>query len=164
MVVAIVALVTGARVLGQGIEAAGKRRAERQDGGASKELEGMRGDRKLLVERIENLETIVCGVDLELNQKLHKLIDEQRLLTTGAAVAAREAALRRPGPGRPATSARSHPRRRRRTAPRPVSAQGSCRATCSRTATGSSACSARAGWARCTSRTTRCSATWSRSR
>ena len=35
--------------------------------------------------RLENLETIVCGVDLELNQKLHKLLDEQKLLTTGAA-------------------------------------------------------------------------------
>jgi len=84
MVVAIVALVMGSRVIGQGIEAVGKRRAARHDGGAAKELEGMRSDRKLLVERIENLETIVCGVDLELNQKLHKLLDEQRLLTTGA--------------------------------------------------------------------------------
>src|SRR5262249_4300202 len=49
-----------------------------------KELEGLRTERKLLVERIENLETIVCGVDLELNQKLNKLIDEQRLVTSGA--------------------------------------------------------------------------------
>jgi serine/threonine-protein kinase len=49
-----------------------------------KELDGLRSERKLLVERIENLETIVCGVDLELNQKLNKLIDEQRLVTSGA--------------------------------------------------------------------------------
>src|SRR5687768_3551293 len=40
-------------------------------------------ERKLLMERIENLETIVCSVDLELNQKLVKLIDEQRMLGPG---------------------------------------------------------------------------------
>jgi hypothetical protein len=85
MVVAIVALVMSAKVVGQGIEAFTKRRAARLDGGMAKEIEGLRTDRKLLVERVENLETIVCGVDVELNQKLHKLIDEQRLLTTGAA-------------------------------------------------------------------------------
>jgi len=44
-------------------------------------------ERKLLMERIENLETIVCSVDLELNQKLVKLIDEQRLLTSGPSLA-----------------------------------------------------------------------------
>jgi serine/threonine-protein kinase len=129
MVVAIVALVMGARVLGQGIEAAGRRRAARHDGGAAKELEGMRSDRKLLVERIENLETIVCGVDLELNQKLHKLLDEQRLLTTGAAVvpakpaaptaataATAEAKDQRAGHDRTMTAPPA--------APRPVSSQG----------------------------------------
>jgi hypothetical protein len=82
MVVAIVALVLTARVVGQGIEAYNRRRAALPSGAGSRELEGMR---KLLVERIENLETIVCGVDLELNQKLHKLLDEQRVLATGAA-------------------------------------------------------------------------------
>jgi serine/threonine-protein kinase len=99
MVVAIVALVVTARVVGQGIEAVGKRRAARPDGGGPKELEGLR---KLLVERIENLETIVCGVDLELNQKLHKLLDEQRVLTGAVAVVdppARGAAHDPPAPG-----------------------------------------------------------------
>jgi serine/threonine-protein kinase len=60
--------------------------------------------RKLLVERIENLETIVCGVDLELNQKLHKLLDEQRVLTTGAPM---EAA---PAPASPASTPVAHDR------------------------------------------------------
>jgi serine/threonine-protein kinase len=87
MVVAIVALVVTGRVAWQLIDVYSKRHAGlRLGGGASKELEAMRTDRKLLVERLENLETIVCSVDLELNQKLHKLLDEQRVLTTGAAV------------------------------------------------------------------------------
>ena len=42
-------------------------------GGASLELEGLREERKLLVGRIENLESIVCSVDHELNQKLNRL-------------------------------------------------------------------------------------------
>src|SRR5690349_1704186 len=48
--------------------------------GNPKELEALRTERKLLVERIENLESIVCSVDHDLNQKLVKLIDDQRLL------------------------------------------------------------------------------------
>src|SRR5262245_18027260 len=51
-----------------------------QQGPDPKELQDLRAERKLLVERIENLETIVCSVDQDLNQKLVKLIDEQRLL------------------------------------------------------------------------------------
>jgi serine/threonine-protein kinase len=52
---------------------------ERRGGTSAKELEAMKAERKLLVERIENLETIVCSVDHDLNQKLVKLIDEGRL-------------------------------------------------------------------------------------
>ena len=88
MVVAIVLFTTLGRLIGKAIDARGKAREARAGalgGAAVKELEGLRTERKLLVERIENLETIVCGVDLELNQKLNKLIDEQRLLTTGGA-------------------------------------------------------------------------------
>ncbi len=48
--------------------------------GASEELAAVKAERKLLADRVENLEAIVCGVDFELNQKLSKLIDEQRLL------------------------------------------------------------------------------------
>jgi eukaryotic-like serine/threonine-protein kinase len=35
-------------------------------------------ENKLLRERVENLESIVCSVDFELNQKIAKVIDEQR--------------------------------------------------------------------------------------
>jgi serine/threonine-protein kinase len=35
-------------------------------------------ENKLLRERVENLESIVCSVDYEINQKLAKLVDEQR--------------------------------------------------------------------------------------
>ena len=81
MVVAIVLLTTVGRVVGKVMDARSKKSAG--DADASRELEGLRAERKLLVERIENLETIVVGVDLELNQKLNKLLDEQKLLTTG---------------------------------------------------------------------------------
>ncbi len=49
-----------------------------------RQLAALQAERKLLVERIENLETIVCSVDHDLNQKLVKLIDEQRLLEAPA--------------------------------------------------------------------------------
>ncbi len=52
--------------------------------GAADELIALKADRKVLLERVENLEAIVCGVDFELNQKLSKLIDEQRLLAESA--------------------------------------------------------------------------------
>jgi hypothetical protein len=48
--------------------------------GTVEELAQLKAERKVLLERVENLEAIVCGVDFELNQKLSKLIDEQRLL------------------------------------------------------------------------------------
>ncbi len=50
-------------------------------GGSGDEVEALRAERKLLVARIENLESIVVGVDFELNQKLSRLIDEQRMLS-----------------------------------------------------------------------------------
>jgi serine/threonine-protein kinase len=67
-----------------------KHRAElaaSRDKADPKELEAMRAERKLLVERIENLETIVCSVDHDLNQKLVKLIDEGRLLSASGGAA-----------------------------------------------------------------------------
>jgi serine/threonine-protein kinase len=46
-------------------------------------------ERELLRERVENLESIVCSVDFELNQKLAKVIDEQRsMILPGAATGA----------------------------------------------------------------------------
>src|SRR5947207_12225129 len=49
-------------------------------GGNHKETKLLAEENKLLRERVENLESIVCSVDFELNQKLAKVIDEQRSL------------------------------------------------------------------------------------
>src|SRR5437762_2263679 len=49
-------------------------------GGSGKETRQLAEENKLLRERVENLESIVCSVDFELNQKLAKVIDEQRSL------------------------------------------------------------------------------------
>ncbi len=87
MVVGIVFFTTAGRLVGKMVDARAKARARVAEGlgaGTLQELEALRAERKLLAERIENLETIVCGVDFELNQKLNKVLDEQRLLTTGA--------------------------------------------------------------------------------
>src|SRR5688572_14375084 len=55
--------------------------AARTGGGESgEEVKKLEKDNKLLRERVENLETIVCSVDFELNQKLAKMIDDQRSL------------------------------------------------------------------------------------
>src|SRR5258705_6736370 len=53
---------------------------EAKTGGAgnSRETKQLVEDNKLLRERVENLEAIVCSVDFELNQKLARVIDEQR--------------------------------------------------------------------------------------
>src|SRR6185295_10022992 len=58
--------------------------------GGGQETRQLIEDNKLLRERVENLESIVCSVDFELNQKLSKVLDEQRSLmlpggTAGAA-------------------------------------------------------------------------------
>ena len=42
------------------------------------EVQRITDENRLLRERVENLESIVCSVDFELNQKLAKVIDEQR--------------------------------------------------------------------------------------
>src|SRR5687767_9990710 len=46
--------------------------------GKVEEIETLTSENKLLRERVENLESIVCSVDFELNQKLAKMIDESR--------------------------------------------------------------------------------------
>src|SRR5690348_14983078 len=53
------------------------------------EVKRITDENRLLRERVENLESIVCSVDFELNQKLAKVIDEQRslILPPGAAPA-----------------------------------------------------------------------------
>ena len=48
--------------------------------GNNSETKRLTEENKLLRERVENLESIVCSVDFELNQKLAKVIDEQRSL------------------------------------------------------------------------------------
>jgi serine/threonine-protein kinase len=53
----------------------------------------LKEDNRLLRERVENLESIVCSVDFELNQKLAKLVDDQR--SASPALAATEG---RPNP------------------------------------------------------------------
>jgi len=50
-------------------------------------------ENKLLRERVENLESIVCNVDFELNQKLAKMIDEQRSIAPGLGAGAAVAAI-----------------------------------------------------------------------
>jgi serine/threonine-protein kinase len=58
----------------------------RTGGGPSSETKQLVEENKLLRERVENLESIVCSVDFELNQKLAKVIDEQRsMILPGAA-------------------------------------------------------------------------------
>ncbi len=51
---------------------------EAKTGGGTAETKKLLEDNKLLRERVENLETIVCSVDHELNLKVAKLVDEQR--------------------------------------------------------------------------------------
>jgi len=66
--------------------------AKSRGGGADDgEVKRITDENKLLRERVENLESIVCSVDFELNQKVAKLIDDQRsmvLLPPGAVVGA----------------------------------------------------------------------------
>src|SRR5690242_13193845 len=54
---------------------------------AGDDVNKMQEENKLLRERVENLESIVCSVDYELNQKLAKMIDDQRSLVLPAPAA-----------------------------------------------------------------------------
>jgi eukaryotic-like serine/threonine-protein kinase len=67
-------------------------------GASSDDLDALKAERKLLVERIENLESIVVSVDFELNQKVSKLIDEQRMIPVPLPAAAAPPAASTPGP------------------------------------------------------------------
>jgi len=57
----------------------------RTGGGNKEDTKLLVEENKLLRERVENLESIVCSVDFEINQKLAKVIDEQRSLMLPAA-------------------------------------------------------------------------------
>ncbi len=59
---------------------------EAKTGGTGEDAKRLTEENKLLRERVENLESIVCSVDFELNQKLAKVIDEQRSLVLHAPV------------------------------------------------------------------------------
>ncbi len=111
-------------------------------GGASaKELTAMRAERKLLVDRIENLESIVCSVDYELNQKVSRLLEEQRSLllpqspllapqgaAAGAAAGgAAEAGATTPPSGTPAATVDGNADTAAPVAPKATPASGSAR-------------------------------------
>jgi serine/threonine-protein kinase len=75
-------------------------------GGGGQATKQLAEDNKLLRERVENLESIVCSVDFELNQKLAKVIDEQRSLILPPGSGAGDAgALPAPKPSGGATPA-----------------------------------------------------------
>ncbi len=61
---------------------------EAKTGGNNDETKKLVEENKLLRERVENLESIVCSVDFELNQKLARLTDEQRSMVQLPAPAA----------------------------------------------------------------------------
>jgi predicted Ser/Thr protein kinase len=79
---------------------------EAKTGGSGDDQKRLTEENKLLRERVENLESIVCSVDFELNQKLAKVIDEQRslVLPPPAADPATPAAPTPPGLDRTATA------------------------------------------------------------
>jgi serine/threonine-protein kinase len=89
---------------------------EARTGGSSSnnETKQLAEENKLLRERVENLESIVCSVDFELNQKLAKVIDEQRslLLPAGASpspVPSSSGRAASAGDGSPSPAPRSRP-------------------------------------------------------
>ena len=76
---------------------------QKQLTGDPEEMKKLEKENRLLRERVENLETIVCSVDFELNQKLAKMIDEQRSLVlpppaAKPADAAKPAEAKKPDP------------------------------------------------------------------
>jgi serine/threonine-protein kinase len=77
---------------------------ERTGGKTPEEQKQLSEENKLLRERVENLESIVCSVDFELNQKLAKMIDEQRSLVQLPAPAANTPAGTTPALDKTATA------------------------------------------------------------
>src|ERR1041385_6801438 len=70
--------------------------------GGGEDVKKLTEENKLLRERVENLESIVCSVDFELNQKLAKVIDEQRsLMLPGATGAPHVPSVNDPTPSPP---------------------------------------------------------------
>jgi serine/threonine-protein kinase len=75
-----------------------ERKRQLEGGPEAKELEGLRQERKLLAERIENLESIVCSVDYELNTRLARLAGEQARLESGMTPSSRSGSPTGSGP------------------------------------------------------------------
>src|SRR5437879_13359083 len=82
---------------------------EAKTGGNTSDTRRLLEENKLLRERVENLESIVCSVDFELNQKLAKVIDEQRSLMLPAMGQAGNGAGSVPGSTPGASVSRSSP-------------------------------------------------------
>jgi serine/threonine-protein kinase len=88
--------------------------ARSRGGGDDQDVKRITDENRLLRERVENLESIVCSVDFELNQKLAKVIDEQRslLLPAGASpspVPSSSGRAASAGDGSPSPAPRSRP-------------------------------------------------------
>jgi serine/threonine-protein kinase len=82
--------------------------AKSRGGGADDgEVKRITDENRLLRERVENLETIVCSVDFELNQKLAKVIDDQRSVLQLPAGAPAGKALAAKSPEEPLEEARA---------------------------------------------------------
>ncbi len=87
-------------------------KAGRDDREERKRIAELEGERDQLEQRVQNLETIVTSVDLELNGRLNKLAAQQsRLLTAGSDVRALSPAPAEPGEpsGRPSKGAETAP-------------------------------------------------------
>src|SRR3954469_6951341 len=82
----------------------------RTGGNAPGEQKRLTEENKLLRERVENLESIVCSVDFELNQKLAKVIDEQRSLVLPPPAKPSDPAPTPPGLDRTATAMPTAPK------------------------------------------------------
>jgi len=79
----------------QRLEIEAKSKGQNADEGLVKRITD---ENKLLRERVENLESIVCSVDFELNQKIAKVIDEHRSLALPAPASTTPSASTKPDP------------------------------------------------------------------
>jgi serine/threonine-protein kinase len=71
--------------------------------GGGEDVSKLKEENKLLRERVENLESIVCSVDFELNQKVAKIVDGQRAALPAADSPALDKTATAVGGGSPPT-------------------------------------------------------------
>jgi serine/threonine-protein kinase len=74
-----------------------------RDENTERELEAMKREKRLLEERVRNLESIVCSVDMELNARLNRLAQDSRQLGSARPASAPAAAALGPGAGTAST-------------------------------------------------------------